>query len=90
VSDVWPYVDELFRDDALVDRLAEAGLAVRPSTLRAGFDRVVGDVLAEAGLEMPEGFVAAGGGRDGRHTEHLGPLLADMQVLARAHPGASW
>jgi ring-1,2-phenylacetyl-CoA epoxidase subunit PaaC len=50
-------------------------------------------VLAEAELEPPTGrtaFIAAGRGRSGSHTEHLGPLLAEMQVLARQHPGASW
>jgi ring-1,2-phenylacetyl-CoA epoxidase subunit PaaC len=91
INDTWPYVDELFVDDELVERLGDA--AVRPSTLRPGFDAVIDDVFAEAGLERPTGrtaFIAAGGGREGRHTEHLGPLLAEMQVLARAHPGASW
>lgn len=93
IEDTWPYVEELFRDDELVERLAADGVAVLPSTLRDGFDAVIADVLAETGLELPTGrmaFVAAGGGRQGEHTEHLGPLLAEMQVLARAHPGASW
>ena len=84
----WPYVDELFRDDPLIDQLA--GTAVRPSELRDDFDRIVGAVLNEAGLEIPAGFVARGGGRHGAHSEYLGPLLAEMQVLAREHPGASW
>lgn len=90
LDDVWPYVDELFRDDELVEQLAAAGVAVRPAALRDRFDAVIAEVLVDAELERPEGFVAAGGGRQGRHTEHLGPLLAEMQVLARAHPGASW
>jgi ring-1,2-phenylacetyl-CoA epoxidase subunit PaaC len=90
LADVWPYGDELFLDDELVDRLAVDGVAVRPSSLRAPFEAAVAEVLAKAGLEEPRGFTAAGGGREGRHTEHLGPLLAEMQVLARAHPGASW
>jgi ring-1,2-phenylacetyl-CoA epoxidase subunit PaaC len=90
----WPYVDELFRDDALIDELGGigelAGTAVRPSELRADFDRIVGAVLEEAELDIPAGFVALGGGRHGAHSEYLGPLLAEMQVLAREHPGASW
>ncbi|WP_243695348.1 1,2-phenylacetyl-CoA epoxidase subunit PaaC [Agromyces protaetiae] len=90
LADTWPYADELFRDDPLVERLAAQGDAPLPSTLVPGFDRTVDAVLAEAGLDRPTGFVAAGGGREGRHTEHLGPLLAEMQVLARQHPGASW
>ncbi|PWC05283.1 1,2-phenylacetyl-CoA epoxidase subunit PaaC [Agromyces badenianii] len=93
IADTWPYVDELFADDALVERLAAAGIAALPSTLRPAFDAVIDEVFAEAALERPAGrtaFIASGGGREGRHTEHLGPLLAEMQVLARAHPGASW
>ncbi|KQZ09365.1 phenylacetate-CoA oxygenase [Agromyces sp. Root1464] len=93
IIDVWPYVDELFDDDELVERLAAAGIAVLPSTLRPAFDAVIDEVFTEAVLERPAGrtaFIASGGGRRGSHTEHLGPLLAEMQVLARAHPGASW
>ena len=93
LADTWPYADELFVDDELVERLADEGVAVLPSSLRPGFDAVIDAVLAEAELELPTGrtaFTASGGGRRGSHTEHLGPLLAEMQVLARAHPGASW
>nr|WP_246533593.1 1,2-phenylacetyl-CoA epoxidase subunit PaaC [Microbacterium flavescens] len=88
VGDVWPYVDELFRDDALIERLGPA--AARPSSLRTGFDAVVAAVFGEAGLEVPQGFVSAGGGREGRHFATLGYILAEMQVLARQHPGATW
>ncbi len=87
---IWPYVDELFRDDELTGRLSEAGTAVQPSSLRADFDRLTGEVLAEAELEVPHVQPAPGGGRRGLHSEHLGYLLAEMQVLAREFPGASW
>ncbi|HET8780025.1 MAG TPA: 1,2-phenylacetyl-CoA epoxidase subunit PaaC [Agromyces sp.] len=93
ITDTWPYVDELFADDALVERLAGDGVAVLPSSLRPGFEAIIDEVFAEAELERPTGrtaFIASGGGREGKHTEHLGPMLAEMQVLARAHPGASW
>jgi ring-1,2-phenylacetyl-CoA epoxidase subunit PaaC len=88
LGDVWPYVDELFRDEPLVDRLE--GVAVRPSSLRDGFDEVVAAVLAEAEVEEPGGFDASGGGRRGEHFPTLGYLLAEMQVLARQHRGATW
>jgi ring-1,2-phenylacetyl-CoA epoxidase subunit PaaC len=87
---MWPYVEELFRDDALTERLAEAGIAVAPSSLREDFDRLTGEILNEAELEVPDVPAAPGGGRQGRHSEHLGYILAEMQVLAREHPGASW
>lgn len=88
LSDLWPYADELFRDEPLHDELD--GIAVRPTSLRPAFDRVLADLFAEAGLEVPTPPPAAGGGRYGRHSEHLGYLLTEMQVLARRHPGASW
>ena len=88
VGDVWPYVDELFRDEPLIERLGDA--AVRPSLLRAPFDAVIAAVFAEADLEVPAGPPSAGGGRYGRHFPALGLVLAEMQVLARQHPGAKW
>ena len=88
IGEVWPYVDELFRDEPLIDRLE--GVAVRPSTLRPAFDGVIAAVFAEAELEVPAGFVSSGGGRRGEHFSTLGFLLAEMQVLARQHPGATW
>ena len=88
VDAVWPYVDELFRDEPLLDRLD--GIAARPSALREAFDDVIAAVLTEADLELPEGFISAGGGRQGTHFSTLGYLLAEMQVLARQHPGVTW
>jgi ring-1,2-phenylacetyl-CoA epoxidase subunit PaaC len=88
VEDVWPYVDELFQDEPLIDRLE--GIAVRPSSLRSGFEQVVDTVFAEAELQAPTRFAASGGGRRGAHFPTLGYLLAEMQVLARQHPGATW
>lgn len=88
LTDVWPYVAELFRDEPLIDRLGDA--AVRPSTLRAPFDAVIDAVFAEAGLEVPPVAPSSAGGRRGAHATPLGHILAEMQVLARRHPGASW
>lgn len=87
---MWPYVAELFRDDELTERLAHAGAAVAPSSLKEDFDRLTGEILAEAELEVPDVPAAPGGGREGKHSEYLGYILAEMQVLAREHPGASW
>lgn len=88
IGNVWPYVDELFRDEALLNRLD--GVAVLPSALRDGFDAVIGAVFVEAELEIPKGFIASAGGRRGEHYATLGYLLAEMQVLARQHPGVTW
>ncbi|SCE77083.1 1,2-phenylacetyl-CoA epoxidase subunit PaaC [Micromonospora chokoriensis] len=82
VDQVWPYTHELF--------IADPAAPVDPATLRPAFDQTVGAVLAEATLNRPESGWAPGGGRTGVHTEHLAYLLAEMQVLHRAHPGAQW
>ena len=88
ITDLWPSVSELFEDEPLNDRLE--GIAPRPSSLREAFDASVEPVVREAELDLPATFVDAGGGRRGRHSEYLGPLLAELQVLARQHPGATW
>jgi len=88
LNSVWPYVDELFVDDELIERLA--GVAVRPSELRAPFDALLAQVLDEATLAVPDVQPAMTGNRGVRHSEHLGYILAEMQVVARAHPRGRW
>lgn len=88
---VWPYVEELFRTSDVEQRLVAAGVAVDPAQVRGEVDGVLDQVLAEATLDRPHVPGIAGlGGRQGRHTEMLGHVLAEMQSLARQHPGASW
>lgn len=86
----WPYVEELFEDDDLTTRLAAEGVAVLPSELREPFDAAIAAAFEQADLTVPTDPGASGGGRSGHHSEHLGFLLAEMQVLAREYPGASW
>ncbi|MEO0390147.1 MAG: 1,2-phenylacetyl-CoA epoxidase subunit PaaC [Pseudomonadota bacterium] len=82
---LWPYVGEMFTDDD-VDRAVFA-----PSTLRASFDAHVADVLQAATLTPPDSQFAHQGGKTGvRHSEHLGHMLATMQVLPRSYPDATW
>lgn len=90
VDEIWPYTHELFATDDLTNRLAAAGIAPAPASLREAWLAIVEPVLAEATLQRPADGWGPGGGRDGLHTEHLSYLLAEMQVLHRAHPGASW
>ena len=89
---VWPWVPELFRTSAVEARLP--GVAVDPAAVRAEVDAVLSEVLAAATLPVPAtvpaALVAGRAGRDGVHTEALGYLLAEMQSVARAHPGATW
>ena len=71
--------------------VAQAGLQVLPSALRSEWLTYVREVLDEATLATPpaEGWMQKGG-RQGRHTEHLSRILAEMQILQRSHPGAQW
>jgi ring-1,2-phenylacetyl-CoA epoxidase subunit PaaC len=91
---VAPLVPELFQTSAVEERLTTARVAVRPADVRSEFDAVIGQVLAEADLDWPDGAGLAGvsgqAGRDGVHTEAMGYLLAEMQSVARALPGATW
>lgn len=94
IDQAWPYTGELFTDDDIDAELARRGVACLPSTLRESWSAHVGAVIAEATLVLPAADLASHaayrGGRQGRHTEALGPLLAEMQFLQRAYPGASW
>lgn len=90
---LWPYAGELFATDAVDAAAEQAGFGVDVAAFRDEWQAAVADVVGEATLRMPAGLtlaLAPGGGRVGRHTEHLAPMLAEMQVVARAHPGASW
>ena len=84
----WPFVDELFTPAD--PELVEQGIAVDTAGLRVAVLDRIGTVVREATLSVPDAAPAIGGGRRGLHTEHLGYLLAEMQHLARSHPGASW
>lgn len=88
---LWPYVGEMFMGDAVDSAMVAAGIGPDPASLRAEFDALVGKVLNEATLSIPEDSFAHKGGKSGtQHTEHLGHLLTQMQWLQRAYPGASW
>jgi ring-1,2-phenylacetyl-CoA epoxidase subunit PaaC len=90
LDELWPYTGELFETDAVEDALITAGIAVNPAALRPEWERTVAGVLAEATLTAPAGPWMQSGGRIGRHSEHLGHLLASLQFLQRAYPGAVW
>ncbi|MDX8352971.1 1,2-phenylacetyl-CoA epoxidase subunit PaaC [Cognatiyoonia sp. IB215182] len=88
---IWPYTGEMFADDATDTAMQTAEVAPLPSAMRDTWQQTVTDMLTQAHLTAPEGSFAHSGGRSGfRHTEHLGHMLATMQVLHRSYPGAVW
>lgn len=90
LNDLWRYTGELFAANDVDRAVAASGDGVDPSTLEAAWRSQVVPVLERAGLQVPNVGYMQRGGRDGRHTEHLGHMLSEMQILARSHPGASW
>ena len=90
VNELWRYTGELFLSDDVEQRLAGERLAVDSSSLEPKWHDQVNDVFGRAKIVTPEVKWMQRGGRVGRHTEHLGHMLAEMQILQRQHPGASW
>lgn len=87
---LWRFTGEMFLDDD-VDRVADQrGYGVLPSSLRDEWQAKVTDAVGEATLDVPEDPSVRTGGRLGRHSEEMGPLLAEMQFMYRSFPGAAW
>ncbi|MEO6510190.1 MAG: 1,2-phenylacetyl-CoA epoxidase subunit PaaC [Nocardioides sp.] len=84
----WPFVEELFTPAEA--SLVESGVAADPTAYRSAVLERISKVLEEATLSVPDVSPRLAGGRQGRHTEQLGFVLAEMQHLARSHPGARW
>jgi len=90
VHGLWRFAGELLLADQVDFDVATAGVGVSPQELSEAWRREVLSVLDEATLVVPEDPFVAEGGRQGRHTEHLGHLLAEMQYMQRAYPGMQW
>jgi ring-1,2-phenylacetyl-CoA epoxidase subunit PaaC len=90
-DELFPYLGELLEVDAVTRELAAAGIAPNPSAFDGEAHAGIAALLRDATLVLPaSGAFAPRGGRSGRHSEHLSRMLAEMQVVARAHPGAKW
>ena len=93
VDDLWRFTPELFAVDDIDRALQADGIAPDPAALQPRWDALVREVVQRATLTLPHDMAwSAGlrGGRTGAHTEHLGHMLAEMQIVARSHPGATW
>ena len=87
---LWPYVAEIFESDAIDEQAATAGIGPRWSDLQGEWRARFAAVMAEAGLVLPAERPFRSTGKVGRHSEHLGYILAEMQYLQRAFPGGVW
>jgi ring-1,2-phenylacetyl-CoA epoxidase subunit PaaC len=90
VDDLWAYTGEMFQADDSERALMERGVAVDPATLHPQWLATVSNVVTEATLELPKSGWMQQGGRRGKHTEHLGHLLSELQSMQRTFPGATW
>ena len=90
VDQLWPYTGEMLVPADYETALAGEQIAVDPATLKPLFTKKIDQVLIEATLTLPSHQWMQSGGKNGMHSEHLGFLLAEMQFLQRAYPGANW
>lgn len=89
VDELWKYTGDLFEPTpGEHDLLGSIDVDVTP--VRDEFEATIDDVFGEAGVSRPDDDYQRLGGREGRHTEHLGHILAEMQWLHRSHPGVEW
>jgi len=90
LNHLWKYTSELFFEDEIDEALKAEGIAVSLSALKENWNNHVHSVIEQATLAIPSTDFVQLGGRTGRHTEHLGFILTEMQYMQRAYPGMEW
>ena len=90
IDDLWAFTGEMFSVDDSERGLIDAGIAIDPAPLQPQWLKTVSGVVNEATLALPNSSWMQQGGRIGRHSEHLGHLLSELQSLQRTFPGATW
>ncbi|MCW3087191.1 MAG: paaI [Sediminibacterium sp.] len=90
IEELWGYTGELYQPAGYEKQAAQDGYGVDLTGIQQAFDRKITAVFEEATLPIPANTFMHTGGKEGRHTEHLGYILTEMQFLQRAYPGAKW
>jgi len=91
VDDLWMFTGELFTMSEVETTLLADGISVDVTGLKKDWDQTVSRVFDQATLTIPENNWAQSGGKTaGRHTEHMGYIIADMQFMQRRYPGCEW
>jgi len=90
IDDLWAFTGEMFEVDAGERDLIASGVAVDPASLRAAWLTSLSDIIGEATLRLPSSDWMQQGGHSGRHSEHLGHLLSELQSMQRMFPGVTW
>lgn len=87
---LWRYSADLFCADEIEKALVEQGIVPSSDSIKPSWEKTVNEVLAEATLTIPENNWKFEGGRHGKHSEHLGYILAELQYMQRAYPNMEW
>ncbi len=90
IDALWSYTGDMFAVSKFEHEAMEVGMAVDLSKVKNKWDKKIASVMEEATLLLPQDAWMHSGGKEGKHTEHLGYLLGEMQFLQRANPGATW
>lgn len=90
LDELWPFTGELFESDQIERALIDKGIAVDPMSVKKRWSNTLDHVFEEAALTRPRDGYMQSGGRSGRHSEHLGYILTELQFLQRTYPGAKW
>ena len=90
LNELWRFTDELFDMNEVDELLIKEGITVDLKSIKPLWQKTVDEVLTQATLKKPENNWQQHGSRDGKHSEHLGFLLAEMQYMQRTFPGVNW
>ena len=90
LNELWSFTGELFNMSDAEKEAAQRGIGVDLVSLQPKWMERIASVLQEATLDVPKGTWMQEGGKHGRHTEHLGYILAEMQFMQRTYPGMEW
>jgi ring-1,2-phenylacetyl-CoA epoxidase subunit PaaC len=91
LDDLWMFTGELFTTDEVDAAMQACGVVGDLGPLQAAWREQLAATLSAATLALPaEGAWMQRGGKQGRHSEHMGFLLAEMQFMQRAYPGLQW
>ena len=90
IDDLWGFTGEMFETDEAERALTDADIAADPVTLRPSWLKTISEIVSQATLTLPTSGWMQQGGRSGRHSEHLGHLLSELQSMQRTFPGATW
>jgi ring-1,2-phenylacetyl-CoA epoxidase subunit PaaC len=90
LNELWMYTSDLFDMNEVDELLIKEGIAADLNKVKAAWEKRVNEVITEATLQTPTTNIKQKGSREGKHSEHLGFLLAEMQYIPRSYPGAKW